>query len=181
MSESIDVQGRLADADAAFQAADAANPNSPVPDGNYQARIDRFDFSESRKHGDLQLVTEMEIIAPQQQGRKLKVWHSLERAEQLPYTKSHLDLLGVGDIKPLSELEAKLAPTLDSVVEVAVKSTTKTVDGAEKTYSNTYVNKLLADVKAEAHSGEAPLPDLEPPPHTDADQPPDAEDDSIPF
>lgn len=154
----MDIKNRLADLDTDWSKSESngSKDYDPVPDGQYQARIRRFDFHESKKDGNLLLRTEFEIIAPTNEGRVVSSFHDLENPERLGYAKNHLLLMGV-EVERLSEIEAALPAALDQVCEIAVKSR----QVGEKTYQNIYLNKVLKDVKA----GESqPRSDDRPPP-----------------
>lgn len=131
------IDQRLANMDAAFD--DAPMAGASVPDGDYEARIDRFDFVEV--NGSMKLTTEVLITAGDYEGlAPPKVWHDLEDQSKLQYLKGFLSTLGVEGLK-LSELRSKLNDLLDTPVAIRVKTTTK----GGNTYTNTYINERLGD------------------------------------
>ena len=132
----------------------------PIPDGEYQARVDLFDFHESKKDGSLSLRTQFEIIGPTRAGAKVSTFHDLEKPERLKWTRRHVEDLGLS-VHSLEELESALPSALDKVCDIALKS--KQV--GDKTYQNCYINRVLDGVTASAS-----IP-TEAPPHSDADQP----------
>lgn len=164
----IDIGERLKDMDKVWQQAEAntGGGTASVPDGDYQASVFRFDFFDSKKNGNLTLVTEFEIIAPNNIGGKVKTFHDLEDADRIGWAKGHLAMLGVENVNPLTDLEERLADALDQVCEIALVS--KKV--GDKTFQNVYLNGVVEGVKAER--SEKP---------TEAEQPPPPDDDDIPF
>jgi hypothetical protein len=151
----MDVKDRLnkmdADWDSTQNSTNGTKEYDPIPDGQYQARVRRFDFHESKKDGNLLLRTEFEIVAPTNEGRVISSFHDLENPERLGYAKNHLLLLGV-EVERLSEVENALPAALDKVCEIAVKSR----QVGDRTYQNVYLNKVLEGVKAEASKPKSP-------------------------
>lgn len=149
----MSIAKRLEDLDADWKATGTNGSNEkseyePVPDGTYQARVKSFDIFEGKHDGDVTLRTEFEIITGDRSGRSVSTFHNLENPDRLPYAKSHLAMLGI-ELEKLSEIQDKLDPALDSVCEIAVKSKEGTSrSGERRTYTNVYLNKVLADVKA---------------------------------
>lgn len=179
---SDDRKARLAAMESAWKQADTPKGDGekkkeyePIPDGEYQARIELFDFHESKKDGSLSLRTQFEIIAPTREGARVSTFHDLEKPERMKWTRLHLENLGI-NVHSLEELESALPDALDKVADIVLKS--KQV--GDKTYQNCYVNRVLDGVTASAST---PRTDTPPPP-TDADRPApkgDADMDSIPF
>jgi hypothetical protein len=151
----MDVKDRLnkmdADWDSTQNSTNGTKEYDPIPDGQYQARVRRFDFHESKKDGNLLLRTEFEIVAPTNEGRVISSFHDLENPERLGYAKNHLLLLGV-EVERLSEVENALPAALDKVCEIAVKSR----QVGDRQYQNVYLNKVLDGVKAEASKPKSP-------------------------
>lgn len=150
----IDISERLKDMDALWQGAEAntGGTAAPVPDGEYQASVYRFDFFDSKKNGNLTMVTEFEIVAPNNLGSKVRTFHDLEDADRLGWAKGHLAMLGVENVNPLSDLEDRLAEALDQVCEIALVS--KKV--GDKTFQNVYLNAVVKGVKTERAKPAAP-------------------------
>lgn len=178
MSE--DRKARLAAMEKAWQQADPPKGDGekkeyePLPDGEYQARIELFDFHESKKDGSLSLRTQFEVLGPTREGARVSTFHDLEKPERLKWTRLHLEALGI-NVHSLEELESALPRALDKVCDLALKS--KQV--GDKTYQNVYLNRVLEGVTASATTATE-----EPPPHSDADEPApkgDADMDEIPF
>lgn len=178
---SDDRKARLAAMEKAWQGAGPPKGDGekkeyePIPDGEYQARIELFDFHESKKDGSLSLRTQFEVIAPSREGARVSTFHDLEKPERLKWTRLHLENLGI-NVHSLEELESALPDALDKVADIALKS--KQV--GDKTYQNVYVNRVLEGVTASAVTPTAEKP----PTPTDADQPAPkggADLDEIPF
>ncbi len=115
------------------------------PDGVYQAKIARFDLVESEFNGHLQLQTEMEIDTGDHAGRAASTWHDLEDPERFQYLKGHLQVLGLDTDAALGDIEETVAPALDAIVEIRIK----TKRGDQRDYTNVYVNKLLQSGNAQ--------------------------------
>jgi hypothetical protein len=180
---SDDRKARLAAMESAWNQTEAPSGDrpkkeyEPIPDGEYQARIELFDFHESKKDGSLSLRTQFEIIGPTRDGAKVSCFHDLEKPERLKWTRMHLELLGI-NVHSFQELEAALPSALDKVAEIALKTRTGN-NGTD--YQNVYLNRVLEGVTA---SAQMPRTDDTPPPPTDADQPAPKDDphlDEIPF
>lgn len=128
------MQERLRRMDGAYdQAQVPTNEANQVPDGEYHAVVDRFDFIEVDNR--LKLLTEMSVAVGTHAGAKLTTWHDLEDPERIAYTKKHLAVL---ECEPpsLAQLEDVLKDALDAPVRVAVKT-------SAKGYKNVYVNQRL--------------------------------------
>jgi hypothetical protein len=146
---------------------EAEEPGQALPDGDYQAVVSRFDFTESKKDGNLLLITELTVTVPAEYaGRSATLFHDLENPERLGWTKAHLELLGITDVEPLTTLEARLQDGLDAVCNIVIKSKSK----GDKTYSNIYINSVA---KAGASTVD--------PTQVQGDNPPAPGDDDIPF
>jgi hypothetical protein len=136
-----ELKERLMAHDEEFKAADTTFERKGLPpDGEYQARVDRFDFKEIQ--GEYKLLTEMKVLAPAAyHGWEITTWHDLENPERYPSLKKHLDALGILP-ESLSELEVALNVALDSVVEIAVRTSSR-LDAQGNPYRNAYVNHNL--------------------------------------
>lgn len=173
-----DTKQRLAAMDEAWKSAEADTDKSEKKewtnpdDGEYQARVDRFDFHDGK--GGLALRTQFELLGPSNAGWKVSTFHPLENPERLKWTKLHLQQLGI-EASSLEELEVLLPKALDQVCDVALK--TKRANNG-KDYQNLYINKVVEGVTASASD---PVSDA-PPPHGDFDRPKPKDDlDDIPF
>lgn len=173
-----DKQERLAAMDSAWKSADAGEEKGEnkewtnPPDGEYQARVDRFDFHDGKS--GLALRTQFELLGPSNAGWKVSTFHPLEDTERLKWTKLHLHQLGV-EAQSLVELEAELPKVLDQVCDVVLK--TKQANNG-KEYQNLYINKVVEGVTASASESVSEAP----PPHEDFDRPKQKDDlGDIPF
>jgi hypothetical protein len=140
MTEIEDVQARLAEMD------DAYNATTTRPEGDYQAVIERFDFFESNKTGDLFLKTELKIAHdPEWDGHGLETVHNLTDPDRIKWAKKYLGLLGYDG--PISGLTGALDSFVGLPVEVSVKYSAK-LDEYGDPYQNVYINRRLAELEA---------------------------------
>jgi hypothetical protein len=87
MTEIEDVQARLAEMDDAYENVTDGRPE----EGTYQAVIERFDFFDSKKTGDLFMKTQLTIAHdPQYEGQTLEAIHNLTDPERIRWTKKYL-------------------------------------------------------------------------------------------
>jgi hypothetical protein len=130
-----DLDGLLANAKPAERKA-----YDPVPNGRYQAFVDRAHVDQHEETGTRQLVWELVILAGPQRGRRL--WHKnvLITQKNLDWLLADLDLAGVPAPTSMNALHASAPALLDLTFEVRV--TNETVDG--KAYTKTFLNKRLA-------------------------------------
>lgn len=135
---------RLSGMDDAYAEAEARSSSAGVPDGDYEAIIERFDFWEAKEGGPLKLLTELSIAEGDYAGMQPPtVWHELEDEERIAWTKGYLQLLGLEGIK-LSELEDALEPIAGKTrVGIRVATTTSKTNGKE--YRNTYINEVIGE------------------------------------
>jgi hypothetical protein len=149
----INVADRLETMNDAWNDAPELGTNSLPPDGNYQAKVERFDFIESKQSHNLTLITKFVVTNGEHAGREAPVFHDLEDPERLGWAKGHLSLLGLENVSPLSTLEERLAEVLDTPVEIRI--TSKEKDG--KTYRNVYLNKRLGDPGSNGSGDDIPF------------------------
>ena len=129
---------RLSGMDDAYAEAEAKTSSAGVPDGDYEAIIERFDFWEAKEGGPLKLLTELSIAEGDYAGMQPPtVWHELEDEERIAWTKGYLQLLGLEGIR-LSQLEEALEPIAG---KTRVATTTSKKNGRE--YRNTYINEVI--------------------------------------
>lgn len=154
---------RLAAMDDQYESAEARTGGALVPDGEYEAVLERFDFwdpSAKGKEGGLKLVTELSVTDGEYAGVAApSVWHELEDPDRIGWTKGYLQMLGLEGIR-LSQLESALEP-LAGATKVAIRVVTK------GQYRNTYINEVIGK------PGEADL--------TGAPTAPAAEEEDLPF
>lgn len=156
---------RLAKMQDEFDGAEAKTSGGGVPDGDYQGRIERFDFWEKEGGGPLKLITEISV----QDGGEFdglsapSVWHELEDPDRIAWTKGYLETLGLQGVN-LAELPKALEPIAGTVlVSIRVVTTEK----GDKKYRNTYVNEVVGHAEADAAKTEEPEADGDPGPEED--------------
>ena len=145
-----------------FQQTTVDSPNRPTlpPDGDYEAVVDRFDFFEAKKGataGQLLLKTELTITGPAAVGTPVEIIHNLEDPARFGFLKKHLECLGEQS-EDLAVLDTVLAPALDRVVAIAIKTSARKNDAGEH-YRNVYVNRVVGAATAAAR-GDLPQPDF---------------------
>ncbi|MFQ5647331.1 MAG: DUF669 domain-containing protein [bacterium] len=110
----------------------------PIPNGKYQAVIDKAYMDEAKSSGADLLQLELVIIAGKFKKRRLFKKSTLLTRENLRWLKDDLKKIEVA-ITPISKLDEQLDKFIDVVVEVYVKN--KEYQG--KDYPNVYFNKKL--------------------------------------
>ncbi|HEX7246448.1 MAG TPA: hypothetical protein VF245_12885 [Solirubrobacterales bacterium] len=135
-----DYADRLAKMQDEYDEAEAKTSGGSVPDGEYEALIERFDFWEKEGGGPLKLITEISVQEGEFAGMSApSVWHELEDPDRIAWTKGYLEQLGLEGVN-LAELPAALEPLAGKCrVGIRVVTTNK----GDKTYRNTYVNEVL--------------------------------------
>jgi hypothetical protein len=142
MTEIEDVQARLAEMDDAYENVTDGRPE----EGTYQAVIERFDFFDSKKTGDLFMKTQLTIAHdPQYEGQTLEAIHNLTDPERIRWTKKYLAMLGYQG--SISGLIGNLDSFVGLPVEVAVKYSDR-LDEYGDPYMNVFVNRRLAELEA---------------------------------
>jgi hypothetical protein len=142
MTEIEDVQARLAEMDDAYENVTDGRPE----EGTYQAVIERFDFFDSKKTGDLFMKTQLTIAHdPQYEGQTLEAIHNLTDPERIRWTKKYLAMLGYQG--SISGLIANLDSFVGLPVEVAVKYSDR-LDEYGDPYMNIFINRRLAELTA---------------------------------
>lgn len=136
------VSDRLRGMDDQFESTEAKVSGGSVPDGEYEALLERFDFWEKKGGGPLKLITEVRVDAGEYAGLSApSVWHELEDPERIGWTKGYLHTLGLEGVKP-SELETALEP-IAGRTRVGIRIATTTKNG--KTYRDTYINEVIGE------------------------------------
>lgn len=135
----------LANYDDDFAKAEAVE-FSPLPDGTYQAKVQRAYLEPNKKTGKLSFRIEFEVCAGQYQGRKAFYFKAINQ-KSIPYLKIDLQRLNI-EPKRLSDMEDYFPSLLDKVVEIYLK--TGKPDATGKTYQNTYINKMLEKAPTES-------------------------------
>jgi hypothetical protein len=110
----------------------------PIPDGKYQARIDKIYMDVVRSSGSDQLCWEFVILVGKFEKRRLFKKSILETRENLSYLKLDLETLKI-HIDPISTIDENLDLFKDKFVEVYVKNR----EYNDKNYYNVYINNLI--------------------------------------
>ncbi len=110
----------------------------PIPDGRYQAKIDKVYMDVAKNTGVDLLCWELVIIAGKFKNRRLFKKNTLLTRENIRWLKDDLEKIEL-EISPISTLDEHLEDFLNIVVEVYVKN--KEYQG--KNYATPYINKRL--------------------------------------
>jgi hypothetical protein len=110
----------------------------PVPNGRYQAKIDKVYLSRSKTSGNAMLKWELIVISGQHQGRRLFRNNMLATKENIKWLKADLTTVGIV-LEKTSDLLNRLNEFLDIVVEVSVRNRQE----GDKEFQNVYLNKKL--------------------------------------
>ena len=123
--------------DAFMNAPPPEKGGGDVPDGKYNAKVERVEVKESREDQIPMLAWQLKIWGPTNQGRCL-FKNSLINESGVPYLKEDLRICGfdVENFK-LSQLESNLNRLLDLNLSVTAKT------NSAGTYQNIYINELL--------------------------------------
>jgi len=127
---------RLAQYDEAFGGVDPAENKEfePLPDGNYQAKVDRAVVAPSKRSDRDMLTITWSIIGPTHAGRLVWDRTLLDRPDGWPFLKAMLLKMGI-NLSQLSELPAACHLMLDRYAEIYIKQAGE--------FTNVYVNKQL--------------------------------------
>lgn len=104
-----------------------------VPDGKYQARINKAQLAESNA-GDPMIKWDLVIISGPQEGRHI-FKNAVITRKSMPFVKGDLTKLGL-QLKRISDLPLHLSEALDKKLEVTVRT--------KGEYCNCYFNRLLS-------------------------------------
>lgn len=144
----------LSEFEDAFQAAPDPDPDggtdrTPVPDGQYQAVVDRVEIKETR-NGDPRLAWTLRIVAGPKSGRLLFRGNMLVTPDNWKWLKVDLARCGVEPLRRASDLHARLGDLLDRILEVKVQ-TRPGRDG--KPNQNIWINGLVSAGDDSARGG----------------------------
>lgn len=121
----------------------------PIPNGKYQAKIDKVYLDRSKTSSNLMLKWELVIISGQYQGRRLFRNNMLATKENISWLKTDLETAGVV-LERTSDLPNRLGDLLDVVLEVSVRNRKE----GDRDYQNVYLNKKLdIEVPEKFHQG----------------------------
>lgn len=111
--------------------------SEPVPDGTYQAQVDRVEIITS-KSGNPLLMWKLAILDEPYQGERVTKFNGLDSEDKISWLKQDLFKAGL-ELEDLPHLEQSLVHLLDRVLEIHIKSK-MTSNGK---IQNVYINKRL--------------------------------------
>lgn len=140
MSNDNDFTTDLTQFDEEYKQVEAAEKENfdPVPNGKYQAVIDKVYMAKSKNSGDPMFTWELVIISGKFKNRRLFRNNMIVTRENLSWLKTDLETVGIV-LEKVSDLPNRLNEFLDIVVEVSVKNRKE----GDKDYQNVYLNKKL--------------------------------------
>lgn len=134
---------RLAPIASTYRDTKVREPGELPPDGDYQARVEKFDIWESKKQ-ELFLSTILMVVGGPENRAEIKIVNSLENTDRLDFLKRLLLTLGVEDPNELSGLRSRLGDVVGRIVEVRVATASKINESTGQPYRNAYVNKVIS-------------------------------------
>ena len=143
----------LAAFDDEYKGTEAAEKKDfePVPNGRYQAKIDKIYLSRAESSGDIMLKWELLIISGKYEGRRLFRNNMIATPDNLSWLKTDLKTIGI-ILEKTSDLPNRLEEFLDIVVQVSVRNRKED----DKEFMNVYLNKKLnIELPKEAQAGNA--------------------------
>ncbi len=105
-----------------------------VPDGKYQAIVEKVELTRAQSSGNMMLKWTLKILGPRLAGRLLWRNSVMASKENLKWLKTDLHTCGV-EIEKLSDLPARLGDLLDVTLEI-----TKRTKGENE---NIYFNRKI--------------------------------------
>jgi hypothetical protein len=111
----------LAGLDDAYVDAPDEDGFDAIPDGTYQAVIDRVELKRSKTSGRKMLEWELKILGPSHAGRKVWKYTLLETPENVAWAKKDFRRVGL-HLEKLSDLPSRLEELLDLRVEITKKT-----------------------------------------------------------
>jgi hypothetical protein len=134
----------LARFDEDFRDAPVEDRTEAVPDGKYQASVEKVEITTAKSSGNPMLKWTLRILGPSHANRLLWRNNMMATRENILWLKGDLHLCGL-DLQKLSDLPGNLERLLDVKLEV-----TKRTKGDN---SNVYFNRRLAQDEAQAPHG----------------------------
>lgn len=124
----------LADFDTPYTGADAPTDGyEDVPDGQYQARIEKMELTKSKKSGDPMIKWTLRIVGPTSQNRLL--WrYTVIKSDRLGYIKKDLHTCGV-KLAKFSDLPQHFDKMLDTMLDITVQKRGE--------FQNIYLNRRI--------------------------------------
>lgn len=123
-----------------FVEAPLEDRDDEIPDGRYQAVVERAELTHARSSGNPMLKWQLRILGPSSVGRVLWRHNVIATRENLRWLKKDLHTCGL-HLERLSELQANLNRLLGVVVEVVVRTA-----GENR---NTYLNRRIVAAEGE--------------------------------
>lgn len=122
----------------------------PIPDGKYQASVDRIELTHSKNSGNPMLKWALKILGPTHQGRLLWRNNVMASSENVKWLKSDLHVCGL-ELEKLSDLPDNLEKLLDVKLEI-----TKRTRGDNE---NIYLNRRIVtdDIPEDDIDGDIPF------------------------
>lgn len=111
------------------------NSSVSIPDGKYQAMVERVEITRSESSGALMLKWQLRIIGPTHQGSPIWRYNMISNGENLRYLKQDLYTCGL-TLQKLSDLPDRI----DELLDVALEITKKTKDE----FVNVYFRRKIA-------------------------------------
>ena len=111
----------LAGLDDAYVDAPDEDGFDAIPDGQYEAVIDRVELKRSKASGRKMLEWEMRITGPTHEGRKVWRYTLLETPENVAWAKKDFRRVGL-QLDKLSDLPSRLDELLDVRVSIRKKT-----------------------------------------------------------
>jgi hypothetical protein len=107
-----------------------------VPDGTYQARLDKIYVARVGEKKALNTIMQFEISGGEHKFRKETKFARMESADNLDFLTSDLRKLGAPRDFKWSDVEQHFPAMLDAFVEITVKT--------KNGFTNIYINKALS-------------------------------------
>jgi hypothetical protein len=119
--------------------ASAPAEDEDVPDGKYQANVEKVEITKSQTSGNPMVKWTLRILGPEHEGRCLWRHNVLLTDENVAWLKKDLKKCGL-EIAKISDLPANLERLLDVKLLVTKKTAGE--------YSNIYFNRRLEGVES---------------------------------
>lgn len=110
-----------------------------LPDGKYQARIERAAIEPNKNTSELMLIWEFEVATGEYQGKMVRK-RNMIKDETLSFIKTDFSRLNI-QLERFSMLEGYLPEALDLIVDIELKHGRPNDEG--KSYQNIYINKVV--------------------------------------
>ena len=111
----------LAGLDEAYASAPNENEFEALPDGSYEAVVERVELKRSKTSGRKMMEWELRILGPKFVGRKVWKYTLLETPDNVVWAKKDFHRVGL-DLPRLSDLPSRLNELLDVRVEIDKKT-----------------------------------------------------------